>query len=200
MTAVTRTEPNPEFSRLATDEQITRAVAALGPNGIATTVVATAEQARRHVLELIPEGAEVLTGLSRTLEIIGLAAEIDEFGRYDAVRPKLQKLDYNTQRREMRKLAGAPDYAVGSVHAITEDGVVFTGSGSGSQIAAYAYAASNVIWVAGAQKIVPDRAAAMRRLEEYSLPLEKRTDACCIRVPVEARQDFSKSTSSGLAE
>ena len=72
----------------------------------------------------------------------------------------------------MRKLTAAPDYAVGSVHAITEAGEVLIASASGSQLGPYPYAAGNVIWVAGTQKIVKDIDDGIRRIREYSFPLE----------------------------
>jgi hypothetical protein len=72
----------------------------------------------------------------------------------------------------MRKLGAAPDYLVGSAHAITDDGVVLVGSGSGSQLGAIAYAAGAVILVVGHQKLVPDLEVGLRRLHEYSLPRE----------------------------
>jgi hypothetical protein len=34
----------------------------------------------------------------------------------------------------MRKLGAAPDDIVGSAHAITDDGIIMVGSGSGSQL------------------------------------------------------------------
>ena len=72
----------------------------------------------------------------------------------------------------MRKLGAAPDYIVGSAHAITDDGVVMVGSGSGSQLGAYAYAAGSVILVVGHQKLVRDIPHGLRRLGEYALPRE----------------------------
>src|SRR5258708_6548925 len=73
---------------------------------------------------------------------------------------------------EMRRIGAAADYAVGSVHAITEDGQVMVASATGSQLPAYAYGASNVIWVAGVQKIVSDLDEAFERLENYTFHLE----------------------------
>jgi hypothetical protein len=61
---------------------------------------------------------------------------------------------------------------LGSAHAITDDGTVVVGSGSGSQLGAYAYAAGSVILVVGHHKLVRDEAEAMRRVREYSLPRE----------------------------
>jgi hypothetical protein len=81
-------------------------------------------------------------------------------------------MDRATQGREIRKLGGAPDYAAGSVHAVTEDGQVLIASNTGSQLGPYAYGAGSVIWVVGAQKLVKDLDEAFKRLEEYVYPLE----------------------------
>ncbi len=72
----------------------------------------------------------------------------------------------------MRKLGAAPDYIIGSAHAITDDGQIVVGSGSGSQLGAYAYAGGNVILVVGHQKLVRDLDEGLRRVREYSLPRE----------------------------
>jgi len=61
---------------------------------------------------------------------------------------------------------------VGSVHAVTEDGTVVIASNTGSQLAGYAASAAHVIWVVGAQKIVPNLDEAMKRIREYTYPLE----------------------------
>jgi acyl-CoA hydrolase len=172
MTVMPNFEPNPAFAALASDEVIARTILALGPRGITAEVVADGAAAKARVLELLPPGAEVFTSLSETMTLTGLAFEINESGRYDAMRPKLAKLDRVTQHREIRKLVAAPDFVVGSVAAITEDGQIMVASGSGSQIGHYAFEAGKVILVAGTQKIVRDAAEGLRRIEEYSLPLE----------------------------
>ena len=41
---------------------------------------------------------------------LGIASEIDESGRYDSLRSRLNALDRETQGREMGKLGAAPDY------------------------------------------------------------------------------------------
>ena len=170
--------PNQAWARLATDEQIERTAAALETNGMQAIVVDTGDEARHQVFSLLPAGAQVLTMTSRTLETIGVAEEIDEplelgeARRYDAVRPKLLQMDMTTQWPQMRRLGASPDYAVGSVHAVSENGEVFVASASGSQLGAYVYGAGSVIWVVGGQKIVPDRDAAFRRIYEYSFPRE----------------------------
>jgi hypothetical protein len=164
--------PNQEFARLASDEQIERVVQALEANGIHALVAKTGEEAKRMFFELIPEGAEVFLGASVTLETLGIKDEIDKSGRYEALRPKMFAMDRATQAREIRKLGGTPDYAAGSVHAVTEDGQVLIASNTGSQLGPYASGAGNVIWVVGAQKIVKDLNEGFRRIYEYDLPLE----------------------------
>jgi hypothetical protein len=164
--------PNVEFARLASDEQIQRTAQALEKNNIKTLIAENGEDAKRMFFELVPEGAEVFLGSSVTLEKLGIKDEIDKSGKYNALRPKMFAMDRATQGREIRKLGGAPDYAAGSVHAVTEDGQVMIGSNTGSQLGPYASGAGKVIWVVGAQKLVKDIAEGMRRLEEYIVPLE----------------------------
>jgi hypothetical protein len=164
--------PNAEFEQPADREQLERTAQSLRGRGFQAQIVASGAEARQLVRDAIPEGAEVHTALSETLREIGLSTEIEESGRYESLRVKLAQLDRETQGREMRKLGAAPDYIVGSAHAITDDGVVIVGSGSGSQLGAYAYAAGSVILVVGHQKLVRDVPEGLRRLREYALPRE----------------------------
>jgi len=78
---------------------------------------------------------------------------------------------------DIRRLRAVPDVAVGSVHAVTETGSLVAASGTGSQLPAYAGGAASAIWIAGAQKVVPDLPAALRRVEEHCLPLESAREA-----------------------
>ncbi len=165
--------PNMDFARLASDEDIATTVAALTAKGIAASVVENRAEARSRVLDLLPEGAEVYTALSRTLEILGLHEEINTSSRYISLRSQVDKLGpEGRMSRAGRKLMASPDYVIGSVHAITHQGQVLIASGSGSQLAGYAFGASHVILVVGAQKIVRDLDEGTRRIWEYSYPLE----------------------------
>ena len=164
--------PNKEFTKLASDEQIERVAKALEANGMHALIAENGAEAKKIVLGLVPENAEVYTNQSKTLEKLGLFDEFDKSGRYNAVRPKVMSLDRKTQSNEIRKLRSIPDYIAGSVHAITEDGKVLISSFGGSQLAPYASGAAKVIWVVGTQKIVRDLNEGFRRIEEYSYPLE----------------------------
>jgi L-lactate utilization protein LutC len=164
--------PNPRFAQLATDAQIARAVDALEANGIHALVAASAAEAKRIVLELLPPGAQVFDSTSKTLTELGLAEEINRPGAYESVRPRLMALAQEGKSQEQRRLGASPDVIVGSVHAVTERGQVVIASASGSQLGPYASGAGTVIWVAGTQKIVPDLETAFDRIREYTFPLE----------------------------
>ena len=164
--------PNKEFTKLASDAQIERVAKALEANGMHALIAENGAEAKKMVLGLVPENAEVYTNQSKTLEKLGLFDEFDKSDRYNAVRPKVMSLDRKTQSNEIRKLRTIPDYIVGSVHAITEDGKVLISSFGGSQLGPYASGAAKVIWIVGAQKIVKDLNEGFRRIEEYSYPLE----------------------------
>lgn len=162
----------PEFSRPASRERVERVIAALRANQVDAELVPTAATARARVLELIPEGAEVLCATSRTIEKVGLLEDLEQSGRYRAVRPAYLRLDRKADAAQIRRMRSAPEFVVGSVHAVTESGQVVIASQTGSQLAPYVYGAGRVIWVVGTQKVVTDLSEAMRRIEEHALPLE----------------------------
>ena len=157
---------NPDFAQPADAERLEHTAEALRQRGFQVTIAENGDQARQLVLDALPEGAEVHTGLSETLQQIGLTDVLENSGRYDPVRPRLKQLDRETQGREMRKLGAAPDYVIGSAAAITDDGQIVVGSGSGSQLGAYAYAGGHVILVVGHQKLVRDVAEGLERLQQ----------------------------------
>jgi hypothetical protein len=160
------------FADPAPAQSLERAAAALAANNFGAEILDGAAAARKRVRELIPEGAGVFTSASETLRLSGIDADINTGGRYRAIRPRILAMDRATGADEIRRLVAVPDVVVGSVAALTETGSVVVASASGSQVPAYAGGAARAIWVVGAQKVVPDLPAALRRLEEHALPLE----------------------------
>ncbi|MFA6354393.1 MAG: LUD domain-containing protein [Candidatus Paceibacterota bacterium] len=165
-------EINEKFGILANEESIRRTVEALIKNGFRAEVAENSEATRKRVLEILPAGAEVMTMTSVTLDTLGISKEINESGRFNSIRGKFTQMDQKTQGSEMRKLGAGPDWVLGSVHAVTEEGEVVVASATGSQLPAYAYGAGKVVWVVGAQKIVKNLEEGMQRIREYTLPLE----------------------------
>jgi hypothetical protein len=169
---VTTSHASDRFTTLPDDQTLAATVVALEEHGSSVEVVDDFDAARDAVLARIPEGSSVMTNTSVTLEETGIANAINGDGPYESMRNKLMALDFATQLQEMKAIGGQPDYSVGSVHAVTRDGTLVIASASGSQLASYAWGAANVIFVIGAQKLVPTLAVAHERIYEHSLKLE----------------------------
>ena len=160
------------FTTLPDEHTLEATVTALEEHGFSVEVVDDLAAAREAVLARIPHGASVMTNTSMTLTETGLADAINDGGPYDSARNKMAQLDFATQLRQMKEIGGQPDYALGSVHAVTRDGTLVIASASGSQLASYAWGAANVIFVVAAQKLVPTLEAARERIYQHSLVLE----------------------------
>ena len=161
------------FTSLPDEHVLAVTVVALEEHGFSVEVVDDLDAARQAVLARIPEGSSVMTNTSVTLAETGIADAInDGGGRWESARNRMFALDFATQAQEMKAIGGQPDYALGSVHAITADGTLVTASASGSQLASYAWGPANVIFVVGVQKLVPTLEAARQRIYQHSLPLE----------------------------
>ena len=160
------------FVEPASEERLERAAAALTAHGFTVEILDDAAAARARVGELIPEGASVFTGASETLRLSGILEDINTSGRYQAIGPRVMAMDRATEADDIRRLLASPDIAIASVAAVTETGSLVIASASGSQLPSHAGGAGQRIWIAGAQKVVPDLATALRRVEEHCLPLE----------------------------
>jgi hypothetical protein len=160
------------FGTVADDASVKRATAALEANGITVLRAANAAEARRIVLDLLPEGAQVNHGASLSLEEAGIIEAVEKSGRYEFLRPRLRSMDRKTQADEIRRLGAAPDVMLGSVHAVTETGSLIAASMGGSQLGPYVSGAGRVILVVGTQKIVTDLEEGLRRVNDYAFLLE----------------------------
>jgi hypothetical protein len=169
---MTTEQDSHRFTALPDDLTLTETVVALEEHGSSVEVVDDLDAAREAVLARIPEGSSVMTNTSVTLNETGIADAVNDGGPWGSLRNKLLALDFETQAQEMKAIGGQPDFAIGSVHAVTHDGVLVIASASGSQLASYAWGAANVIFVVGAQKLVPDLETARERIFEHSLKLE----------------------------
>ena len=166
------TDTQKDFSIPATEILLQQVAERIRERNISVLIVNNGEEARQAALEMLPQGAEVHSGKSKTLQDSGIFDAIMDPNQYNALRHQSMKMDRQTQMREIRKLIAAPDFMLRSVNAITEDGILVDASASGSQLAAIASTAGKVILVVGSQKIVPDLETALRRIREYVLPWE----------------------------
>lgn len=160
------------YTEKANEEIIKKTAAALSENGVKVIIAKSAEDAKKKALEILPHKAEVMTMTSETLRELGLESEINESGKYDAVKPKLYSMNRDEHGTSMQKLGAAPEWAIGSVHAVTEDGKVVVASNTGSQLPGYVYGSPHVVWIVGTHKIVKNLDEAMDRIYNHVLPLE----------------------------
>ena len=164
--------PDERFAQPAGEDALRRAAAAPTAKGFTVEILDDAGAARAHVRDLLPGGAAVFTSSSETLRLSGIEDDLNASGRYRAVKPRIRSMDRATQLDEIRVLISAPDVVVGSVAAVTETCSQVAASATCSEIPVYGGGAAMRVWIAGAQKVVPDLDAALRRLEAYALPLE----------------------------
>ena len=160
------------FTALPDSQTLDATVVALEEHGFSVEIVDDLDAAREAVLARIPEGSSVMTNTSVTLQETGIAEAINGDGPYESVRNKMMALDFATQVQQMKVIAGQPEFALGSVHAVTRGGALFIASASGSQLSSYAWGAANVIFVVGAQKLVATPDDARERIFQHSLKLE----------------------------
>ena len=162
-----------KYDTLASKDAIKKVMNAVKQRGITPMLVNTKEDALMKLHELIPGGAEVMTGSSTTLNQIGFI-DLLKSGKHPWKNWKdiiLAEKDEAKQMR-LRRESVSSEYFLGSIHAVAETGEVVIASNTGSQLPSYAYASKNVIWIVGSQKIVPTLEDALKRVQEYVFPLE----------------------------
>jgi len=162
-----------DYETIPPKEIIEKTVKALTERGIEVIIVDDKESALQKVKEAIPQGASVMNGSSRTLEQIGFVEYLKsgEHGWNNLHAAILAEQD-KAKQMQLRMQSSFAEYFLGSVHAITQEGQTLTASASGSQIPPYAFTARNIIWVASSNKIVPSIEEGLKRIREYSFPLE----------------------------
>ncbi|MGA2379759.1 MAG: lactate utilization protein [Spirochaetia bacterium] len=162
-----------DFDTPATTDRIEATMVALKARGITAELLQTREEALARLQTLIPAGASLSTGASLSLKEIGFE-ELLVSGSHPWRNLKSEYLAEKDPARQtlLRRQSTLADYFLGSVHAVSQTGELVIASMTGSQLSPYAYAASNLIWVVGAQKITASLEEAVRRVREYVLPHE----------------------------
>lgn len=162
------------WNRIPDDATIQKTVAAIEARNIRVILVDTAKDALQTVVDLIPEGGEVMNGFSTTLVEIGYDQVLEEnpkgWRNYHAV---ITAENDTEKRHALRRKSVAADYFLSGVQAIAESGEVVGCDKTGSRTGAWPHAAANLILVSGANKIVSTLDDALRRCQEYALPLEE---------------------------
>src|SRR3977135_892631 len=110
VSTMTTTHTSDRFTTLPDDETLADTVVALEEHGFSVEVVDDFDAARAAVLARIPEDSSVMTNTSVTLEETGIADASNNGGPYDSARNKMMGLDYETQAKEMKAIAGQAEF------------------------------------------------------------------------------------------
>lgn len=119
--------------------------------------VQNSEEALAKALELIPEGSSVTKGGSTTVYEIGLADALIN-GNYNYC-----DRDKAEDRRAAELFAYTADVFIGSVNAVTEDGVLVNIDGNANRVSAYAYGPKKLVLIVGMNKVTKDVDHALKR-------------------------------------
>lgn len=117
----------------------------------------TREEALEIALSLIPEGSKVTKGGSLSVSEIGLLDAMIN-GNYDFC-----NRDVATDKRAAELFAYDADVFLGSVNAITTDGVLVNIDGNSNRVSAYAYGPKKVVLIVGMNKVAGDIDHALKR-------------------------------------
>lgn len=162
-----------DYTTLASKETVEKTIAALKERNVVAELVPTKADALARITTLIPAGASVTSGASRTLDEIGFT-DLMKSGEHQWNNLKaaiVAEKDPAMQVR-LRRESTLADYYLGSVHALAENGEMLIASNTASQLPSIVYSSPNVILVVSTIKIVPDLESAMKRLREHVIPLE----------------------------
>lgn len=161
------------YDALPPKETVEKTMQTLKARGISAEFVNTKEDALRRLKELVPPGAEVMTGSSTTLGEIGFVDLLkSEKHPWKNLKAELLSEKDEIKQSELRRQSVLAEYFLGSVHAVAQTGELVVASASGSQLPAYVFTSPHVVWVAGTQKITPTLEEAIKRMREYVFPLE----------------------------
>ncbi|MBI4713769.1 lactate utilization protein [Candidatus Uhrbacteria bacterium] len=161
------------FNTLASNEIQTKTAEALRVKGYEVYEVETGADALEKIKTLIPKDASLMNGSSRTLEQIGFV-NLLKTGKHEwnNLHDAIIAEKNPDKQAELRKQSVLSDYYLGSVHALSETGEFIIASASGSQLPHIVFTSQNLIFVVGAQKIMPTLDEARHRVKEYVFPLE----------------------------
>ena len=131
---------------------------------------ATKEEALAKALELIPEGATIGWGGCMTAGQMGLMDALHQ-GNYKLLdRDQCQTME---EREALQRQAFSADFFLSGANGLSLDGQMVNIDGTGNRVAPVIYGPSNVLIVAGMNKVEDTLEAAMTRARTVAAPMNK---------------------------
>jgi hypothetical protein len=161
------------YTQIPSDEVIDATVQALKTRNIEPMIVSTREEALAVIKDLIPAGASVMNGASKTLEQVGFIEYLKAGAHsWNNLHAAIVAEKDPAAQAQLRRQSVLSDYYLGSVHALAATGEMVIASNTGSQLPHIVFTSPNLVFVVGAQKITPTLDEALKRLQEHVVPLE----------------------------
>lgn len=137
----------------------------LASRNMAGYYVQTKEEALKLALSMIPAGCKVTKGGSMSAFEIGLVEELRN-GNYEFC-----DRDAATDKRAAELFAYSADVYLGSVNAITYDGILVNIDANSNRVSAYAFGPGKLILIVGMNKAVPDVDTGLKRARNEAAPI-----------------------------
>jgi len=156
-----------------------RAITNLKKNHFEAVFAADCNEAREIILEMIPEGSVIGSADSVTLDQIGIFDHIQKRNPTEVLQPMLHDEEGNfvlslEEWAAMQRRVLTSDVYICGTNAVTLDGKLVSTDGSGNRVAPMIFGPRIIIFVAGANKIVPDVIAARDRIRTVCAPMNVR--------------------------
>ncbi len=162
-----------DWDKMPDEETIGKVVAGMRGRNFNPVVVADRGAALEKLRGMIPEGSDVMTGASTTLEEIGFTMLLTGHARsWKDWKDRIFAEKDPQMQMNLRRQSTTASYFIGSIQALTEEGQALGADATGSRQGGYVYGARKVIWVVGLNKVVRDMDMAFRRLNEHCVPKE----------------------------
>ena len=126
---------------------------------------ASAEEAKKIALDLIPEGSSISMGGGMSVHEIGLVEALKE-GNYNFI-----DRDKAEDKRAAMLAAYDADFFLSGCNAMTEDGVLVNIDGNANRVSAIAQGPKKVIFIVGMNKVCDDVDGAMKRARNVAAPI-----------------------------
>ena len=115
------------------------------------------KEALRIALSLIPEGSTVTNGGSMSIQEIGLTEALTK-GNYQYINRETYE-----DKRAAALMAYDADVYLGSVNAVSNDGILVNIDGNSNRVSAYAFGPKKLVLIVGMNKVADDLDGAMKR-------------------------------------
>lgn len=126
---------------------------------------ASAEDALKTALSLIPEGSSVTMGGAMSAHEIGLVNALKN-ERYNFI-----DRDKASDKRAAMLAAYDADVFLSSANAITDDGILVNIDGNANRVSAICQGPKKVIFIVGMNKVCADLDSAMKRARNVAAPI-----------------------------